>query len=87
MLQGSIIWDRMHSYSRDLLQENNQLQDITWDLKIQVDLLEDREKEMAKRMVNNHRVPVSTGTGNTAAWRGDGRLGIPLLPCLSPGRR
>lgn len=87
MLQESIIWDRMNSYSKDLLKENNHLQEVTWDLKIPVDLLENREKEVAKCMVCNCGVPASTGMNDTAGQRGDGRLGTPVLPCLSPGRR
>ena len=86
MIQESIVQGRLNSYSRDFLKENNQLQEITRDLKIRVDLLENREK-MANCMVCNCKVPASTGMGDTAGWRGDGRLGTPLLPCLSPGRR
>lgn len=72
----------MNSYSKDLLKENNQLQEITWDLKIQVDLLENSGKEMAKCTACNYRVPASTGMSDTAGWRGDGRVGTPLLPWL-----
>lgn len=43
MIQESIIWARLNSYSRDLLKETSQLQ-ITQ--KIRVDLLENREKEI-----------------------------------------
>ena len=87
MNQERIVQGRLNSYSRDFLKENNQLQEITRDLKIRVDLLENREKEMANCMVCNCKVPARTGTDDTAGWRGDGRLGTPLLPCLSPGRR
>lgn len=69
MLQESIIQGRMNSNSKDPLKENNRLQEITSDLKIQVDLLENREKETAKCVVCNCRVPTSTDTGDMAWWR------------------
>lgn len=69
MLQESIIWGRMNSNIRDPLKENNWLQEIMWDLKICVDLLENREKEMAKRTLCNCSVPTSTDTGDMAWWR------------------
>lgn len=43
MIQESIIWAKLNSYSRDLLKENNWSQEITQDLKFQVDLLANRE--------------------------------------------
>lgn len=43
MIQESIIWGKLNSYSRDLLKENNWLQEITQDLKFRVDLLANRE--------------------------------------------
>lgn len=42
-IQESIIWGKLNSYSRDLLKENNCLQEITQDLKLRVDLLANRE--------------------------------------------
>lgn len=48
MIQESVIQGRVKSYTRDLLQEKNQLQEVTEDLKIPVDLLENREQDMAK---------------------------------------
>ncbi|XP_010210431.1 PREDICTED: uncharacterized protein LOC104565433 [Tinamus guttatus] len=68
---------RLHSYNRDLLKDNEQLQATTRDLKIQVDLLEDREKEMAKRLVCNRKM-ISTlttlcemlqGLGDEMEWK------------------
>lgn len=43
MIQESIIWGKLNSYSTDLLKENNRLQEITQDLRIRVDLLANRE--------------------------------------------
>ncbi|XP_025905378.1 cilia- and flagella-associated protein 157 [Nothoprocta perdicaria] len=68
---------RLNSYNKDLLKDNEQLQATTRDLKIQVDLLEDREKEMAKRLVCNRKV-ISTltmlcemlqGLGDEMEWK------------------
>lgn len=71
----------MNSYSRDLFKENNQLH-ITQDLKIQVDLLENRKKNMAKCLLCKCRVPTSTDMGE------EGMTGWGLLlPSFSLGPR
>lgn len=81
MIQESIIWGRLNSYSRDLLKENNQLQ-ITWDLKIRVDLLENRE-EMAKCLFCKYRAPASIDMGEEGMI-GWGHFYFPAFP-LVPG--
>ncbi|XP_062446897.1 cilia- and flagella-associated protein 157 [Rhea pennata] len=68
---------RLNNYNRDLLKDNEQLQAVMSDLKIQVDLLEDREKEMAKRMVCNRKVismltalcEMLQGLGDETEWK------------------
>ncbi|XP_025969646.2 uncharacterized protein LOC112991396 [Dromaius novaehollandiae] len=68
---------RLNSYNRDLLKDNEELQAVMRDLKIQVDLLKDREKEMARRMVCNRKVismlttlcEMLQGLGDEAAWK------------------
>jgi len=55
MLQESIIRGRSNSYSRDLPKEDSRFQEITRDLEIRADLLENREEEMARAGPRQHR--------------------------------
>lgn len=86
MIQESVIQGRVNSYTRGLLQENHQLQEVTEGLKIPVDPWRTGSRTWP-RAVCSHRVPDSTCTGAVAGWRADGRLGIPLPHCLSLGCR